>query len=125
VTVRANVDGENATSLSANSAMKARFADVSARWPGVSLMFGGEGQATERSIGELGSAFLLAVIAIYAILAAQFRSYAQPLLVMSVISFAYIGVIFGMWLLGYALTMYVIYAVIGLAGIVVTILGAD
>ncbi|MDD9801408.1 MAG: efflux RND transporter permease subunit [Deltaproteobacteria bacterium] len=119
VTVRANVDGENATSFSANSAMKARFADVSARWPGVSLMFGGEGQATERSIGELGSAFLLAVIAIYAILAAQFRSYAQPLLVMSVISFAYIGVIFGMWLLGYALTMYVIYAVIGLAGIVV------
>jgi HAE1 family hydrophobic/amphiphilic exporter-1 len=58
-------------------------------------------------------------MAIYGILAAQFRSYLQPFIVMSVIAFSFIGVVVGIWLLGYALSMYVIYALVGLAGIVV------
>ena len=33
--------------------------------------------------------------------------------------FSFIGVIFGMWIMGYALSMYVLYAIVGLAGIVV------
>ena len=38
---------------------------------------------------------------------------------MSVIAFSFIGVTVGIFLLGYALSMYVIYAMVGLAGIVV------
>jgi multidrug efflux pump subunit AcrB len=38
---------------------------------------------------------------------------------MSVIAFSFIGVTLGMWLLGYSLSMYVLYALVGLAGIVV------
>jgi HAE1 family hydrophobic/amphiphilic exporter-1 len=119
VIVYAKVDGEQATSVSVNSELAARFADASSRWPGVSLVFGGEYQETERSISELLGTLVFALIAIYAILAAQFRSYLQPFVVMSVIGFGYIGVVLGMFVLGYPLTMYVLYAVIGLAGIVV------
>jgi HAE1 family hydrophobic/amphiphilic exporter-1 len=69
-------------------------------------------------------AFGLAVIAIFGILATQFRSYTQPFIVMSVIAFSFIGVTLGMWTMntlvgGYALSMYVLYALVGLAGIVV------
>ena len=119
VVVYADVDNRMATSISANEALRARFADVPLRNPGMNLVFGGEFQATNRTFEDMGRAFIVALIAIYTILAAQFRSYLQPLVVMCVIMFAYIGVIFGMYLWGYALSMYVIYAMVGLAGIVV------
>jgi len=119
VIVYGEVDGIQSTSVSVNTEMASRFADIGARHPGVSLTFGGEFQETEQSLVELQSALAIALILIYAILAAQFRSYLQPLVVMSVIGFAYIGVVIGMFVLGYPLTMYVFYAMIGLAGIVV------
>jgi multidrug efflux pump subunit AcrB len=124
VVVYAQVDETQATSLSVNREMQKRFADVSDRYPGVNLIFGGEFQVTDETFGQMRRAFLVAVLAIYAILAAQFRSYAQPLVVMSVVAFAYIGVVVGMWLLnvtlgGYAMSMYVMYGLVGLAGIVV------
>jgi len=119
VTVYASVDGKTATSVSVNREMAARFADAEKRWPGVRLHFGGEFQVANESLREMGQAFLLAVLAIYAILAAQFRSALQPLVVMSVIGFAFIGVILGMWVFDYALSMSVLYAVVGLAGVVV------
>ncbi len=119
VVVYAEVDGVLATSASANGEMASRFSDASQRWPGVSLIFGGEAQETEESMAELLGTLFIALVAIYAILSAQFRSYLQPLVVMSVIGFAYIGVVIGMWVLDYPLTMYVFYAMVGLAGIVV------
>ena len=119
VVVYADVDNRMATSVSANEALSARFAYVPVQNPGVNLVFGGEFQATNRSFEDMGNAFIIALIAIYTILAAQFRSYLQPLVVMCVIVFAYIGVIIGMYVWGYALSMYVLYALVGLAGIVV------
>jgi HAE1 family hydrophobic/amphiphilic exporter-1 len=124
VVVYARVDGEQATSLSVNREMQARFADVGQRYPGVNLIFGGEFQVTDETFGDMRRALLVALLAIYAILAAQFRSYLQPLVVMSVVTFAFIGVVVGMWFLnatigGYAISMYVLYGLVGLAGIVV------
>jgi HAE1 family hydrophobic/amphiphilic exporter-1 len=119
VVVYADVDNEQATSTSANEAMRARFADVPQRFPGVTLVFGGEFQAADDAFADMRRAFGLAVMAIFGILAAQFRSYTQPLIVMSVIVFSFIGVTLGMWVMGYALSMHVLYAMVGLAGVVV------
>jgi len=119
VVVYADVDNQQATSVSVNESMRETFRDVPQRFPGTNLVFGGEFQATDDAFADMGRAFLLAVVAIYGILAAQFRSYAQPLIVMSVILFSFIGVVLGMFALGYALSMYVLYAIVGLAGIVV------
>jgi HAE1 family hydrophobic/amphiphilic exporter-1 len=119
VVVYADVDGEQATSISVNESMRARFRDVPERYAGVNLVFGGEFQATDDAFADMRRAFGLAVLAIFGILAAQFRSYTQPLIVMSVIVFSFIGVTLGMFLLGYSLSMYVLYALVGLAGIVV------
>jgi len=119
VVVYADVDDDQATSVSVNEELQARFRDVPMRYPGVNLVFGGEFQVTDETFEQMGQAFLLALMAIYGILAAQFRSYAQPLIVMSVIGFSFIGVVLGIFILGYSLSMYVLYAMVGLAGIVV------
>ena len=119
VVVYADVDNQQATSVSANEALKARFANISKDHPGVSIVYGGEFQATNEAFADMGRAFLVALLAIYSILAAQFRSYLQPLIVMSVIVFSFVGVILGMYLFDYGLSMYVLYGVVGLAGVVV------
>jgi HAE1 family hydrophobic/amphiphilic exporter-1 len=119
VVVYADVDNLQATSTSVNSDLAHQLADIPDRYPGVSLVFGGEFEDTNETMQQMGQAFLLAIFAIYAILAAQFRSYLQPLVVMCVIALAWIGVVLGMTLWGYVLSMYVIYAMVGLAGIVV------
>jgi HAE1 family hydrophobic/amphiphilic exporter-1 len=124
VVVYADVDNEAATSVSVNQHLQKTFAHIPESYPGVNLVFGGEFQATDDAFADMGRAFLLAVLAIYAILATQFRSYTQPFIVMSVIAFSFTGVTVGLFLLslvwsGYALSMYVLYAVVGLAGIVV------
>ena len=90
----------------------------------MNVVFGGEFQATDRAMADLAVAMLIAVFSIYGILAAQFRSYLQPLIVMSVIGLSFIGVSVGMWAMNelvgrYAISMYVFYALVGLAGIVV------
>jgi len=117
--VYADVDDVQATSISVNEEMRVRFSDVERRYPGVNLIFGGEFQETNRGMADVRNALFVALIAIYAVLAAQFRSYLQPLVVMSVVGFAYIGVVLGMWVLDYPFSMYVLYALVGLAGIVV------
>jgi len=124
VVVYAGVDGVQATSISANEHMARVFADVPERYPGVNVVFGGEFQATDEAMSDLMGALLIAVLCIYGILAAQFRSYAQPFIVMSVIAFSFIGVTLGMWAMNffvgnYPISMYVFYALLGLAGIVV------
>jgi len=124
VVVYADVDGVQATSVSANKAMARAFADVPERYPGVNVVFGGEFQATDRAMADLKLAMLIAVFSIYGILAAQFRSYLQPFIVMTVIALSFIGVAVGMWTMNalvgrYAISMYVFYAMVGLAGIVV------
>jgi multidrug efflux pump subunit AcrB len=119
VVVYADVDNQQATSISVNTSMRETFRDVPQRYPGTNLVFGGEFQATDDAFADMRRAFLLAIVAIYGILAAQFRSYTQPFIVMSVILFSFIGVTLGMFVLGYAMSMYVLYAIVGLAGIVV------
>ena len=119
VVVYADVDGQQATSVSVNEALKARFANLTQDQAGVSVVYGGEFQATNEAFADMGRAFLVALLAMYTILAAQFRSYLQPLIVMSVITFSFVGVILGMYFFDYALSMYVLYGVVGLAGVVV------
>ncbi len=60
-----------------------------------------------------------AVLLISGILAALFRSYIQPIVVATAIPFGLAGVILGTLLLGYQLSMYMMYATIGLTGVVV------
>jgi HAE1 family hydrophobic/amphiphilic exporter-1 len=88
-------------------------------FPGAALDFGGEFEDTRRSYTSLTYAFAIAVLLIYLILATQFRSYAQPLIVLSAVVFALTGVIFGKLLTQSLFTVNSFIAVVGVTGVVV------
>jgi HAE1 family hydrophobic/amphiphilic exporter-1 len=86
---------------------------------GATLTFGGEHEDTKRSFESLGYAAVLAVILIYLILATQFQSYLQPLIILSAVVFALIGVVFGKLITQSLFTVNSFIAAIGVAGVVV------
>ncbi|MES9928026.1 MAG: efflux RND transporter permease subunit, partial [Candidatus Thiodiazotropha sp. 6PDIVS] len=68
---------------------------------------------------SLAYAFIIAVLVMYVILATQFQSYLQPLIILSAIVFALIGVVFGKLITQSLFTVNSFIAVIGVAGVVV------
>jgi multidrug efflux pump subunit AcrB len=64
-------------------------------------------------------AFLFSLILIYALLAVPFKSFVQPLIVMSAIPFGIIGAVIGHMLLGYSLSLISMWGIVALNGVVV------
>jgi HAE1 family hydrophobic/amphiphilic exporter-1 len=119
VTVYADVDEDQATSVSVNQQLAARFADLELRYPEVEVTYGGEFQATAEAFADIRTVFPLALLLVYMILAAQFRSYLQPLVVVTAIPFGLMGVVAGVGIMGYTISFGLLYATIGLTGVVV------
>jgi multidrug efflux pump subunit AcrB len=70
-------------------------------------------------MASLGRGFLMALLAIYALLAVLFRSYLQPLIIMSAIPFGLLGAVLGHVLMGWDLTLLSMFGVVALTGVVV------
>ena len=87
--------------------------------PGLTHAFGGEQQQQIESFDSLGRSFVLALLAIYALLAIPFGSYTKPLIVMAVIPFGIIGAILGHLIMGLSLSITSMWGIIGLTGVVV------
>jgi multidrug efflux pump subunit AcrB len=89
-------------------------------WPkGYRYHTGGELESRERSFGGLRQAFLIALIAIFAVLVLQFRSYTQPLIVFSAIPFAVIGSFFALLITRNTFSFTAFIGLTGLIGIVI------
>jgi len=84
-----------------------------------SCEIGGTYEDMQTSFQDLSKAFIVAVILIYMIMAAQFESLAQPLIVMFTIPLSYIGVILGLGITGKTLSVPSFMGLIILMGIVV------
>ncbi len=83
------------------------------------LFWGGEMRLTLDVFRDLGSAFIVALMLIYLLLAAYYQSFMMPLIVMGGIPLTLIGVFPGHWLLHQPFTATSMIGVIALAGIVV------
>ena len=90
-----------------------------ADYPGLSYDMEGEAKERRESMGSMGRGFLLAMFAIYALLAIPFRSYSQPFLVMSAIPFGVVGAVVGHLIMGYDLNMLSLFGIVALSGVVV------
>jgi len=120
ITVTANIPkGGNLSSGRVQNLVKTHFADISDRYPGVVIAFGGEFEETQRAFSSLFIAFIIAVLGIYLVLTAQFNDYFQPMLILSAIAFAIIGVVYGMFITRSTFTIQSFIAVVGLAGVAV------
>ncbi|MEM8615678.1 MAG: efflux RND transporter permease subunit [Pseudomonadota bacterium] len=69
--------------------------------------------------GELFAFAGMALVAMYIVLAIAFRSYAQPLLLMTAIPFSLCGAILGHWITGTSMAMFSIFGVAAAAGVVI------
>ncbi|MFH2063729.1 MAG: efflux RND transporter permease subunit [Pseudomonadota bacterium] len=121
-TITITADIRDGSKLSAGRVMllTSRFFDtISSRYPGVTIHYGGEYESTSRAYTSLSFAFLIAVMAIYLILSSQFNDYFQPMIILSAIGFAFIGVVFGMFLTRSLFTIGSFMAVVGLSGVAV------
>ena len=56
---------------------------------------------------------------IFLLLASQFRSYAQPIIIMMAIPFGLIGAFVGHWVMGMQITILSLFGIVALSGIVV------
>jgi multidrug efflux pump subunit AcrB len=95
------------------------LSDFDARFPGYILEYGGSAEQQSETYNSIYIALAIAVLLIFTILATQFGSYVQPLIVMATIPLALIGVIFGLIITGLPFSVMTLIAVVALAGIVV------
>lgn len=93
--------------------------NFSKRFPGYTMEFGGTAEEQAKSYGSLYLAFGIAILLVFAILATQFKSYIQPLIVMTTIPFAFIGVIFGLLVTRLPFSINTLVAIVALVGVVV------
>lgn len=90
------------------------------RWPiGYDYFVGGEMESQEESFGGMGNAVIIAVIAIFAVLVLQFRSFTQPLIIYAAIPLATIGSILALLFTGNTFSFTAFIGITSLAGIVV------
>jgi multidrug efflux pump subunit AcrB len=75
--------------------------------------------ATRESIDNLKIGYLLAMMGIFLLLASQFRSYIQPVIIMMAIPFGLIGAVFGHLVMGMEFTIVSLFGIVALSGIVV------
>lgn len=120
VTVQGEVDSAVANANEIVADTRARFLpDLAARYPGVVVDFEGqakEGATTGRSVLRN---FVIGLIGIYMLLALQFRSYLEPVVVMVAIPLALIGAVFGHLVQGLEMSMPSMVGMAALAGVVV------
>ncbi len=119
VTVKASVDEAVANVKDVTESVGAALADLGRRHPGVSVSFEGRQKETRESLSSLRWGFPAALLMIYAILAAVFRSYVQPLLVMTAIPFGLAGAVIGHAVWGLPIGLLSMIGAVALTGIVV------
>lgn len=119
ITVAADIDASKITSIEANKLIRQNFESFPEKYPGYDLKFGGEEKSTKESVASLARAMVIAVIGIFVILVALFKSFAKPLLVMYSIPFGFIGTIIGFALHDKSLGFLAVIGIIGLAGVIV------
>jgi len=126
VSVSADVDEDigNAGEINAEL-MRKILPELMREYPGLQYRFAGEQRERDESLGSLKRNFVIAMLAIYALLAVQFRSYTQPLIVMSAIPFGIVGAVWGHVLMGavmmtkFNLSILSLFGIVALSGVVV------
>ncbi|WP_291917741.1 efflux RND transporter permease subunit [Limnohabitans sp.] len=115
VAINANVFGRSAGEVSADIR---QAMDSLSLPPGYRYSFGGSTKNMAESFGYALSALAMAVIFIYMILASQFKSFLQPLALMTALPLTLIGVVLALMAFRSTLSMFSVIGVIMLMGLV-------
>ena len=115
VAINANVYNRSAGEVTTD--IKAALDSVSFP-PGYRYQFGGSAKNMAESFGYAISALVLAIVFIYMILASQFKSFFQPLALMTSLPLTLIGVVLALLMFRSTLSMFSVIGVVMLMGLV-------
>ncbi len=120
VTVTADVDEAVANAREVIAKLKREFEPQLAEvFPAARIRWEGQQQQTQESLSSLWVGFSIALLVMYVLLVLQFRSYFQPVLILVIIPFGVIGAIFGHALMGLPMTLFSMFGLVALTGVVV------
>ena len=120
VTVQANVDARQSSAQSiVNDISSQWLTEFEQRHPRVTVGFEGQVARSAETGGSIVRGLLMGLLGVFVILSFQFRSYAEPLIVMLAIPLAFVGALWGHVLLGWYISMPSMIGAASLAGIVV------
>ena len=89
------------------------------RFPSVKTELGGDIKEQQEQNSEQLMFFAAGLIMVYILLAVPLKSYAQPLIVMSVIPFSFTGAVWGHYWLGLDMSLFSTFGLIAAAGVVI------
>ncbi|MEE2825763.1 MAG: efflux RND transporter permease subunit [Planctomycetota bacterium] len=124
ITITADVDSTQGNAAQINLALQQEvlpeiLADYREKGAILSVNWEGEQAQTIESMVSLFAGFFVALLCMYVLLTLEFRSYIQPLIILAIIPFGWLGAILGHALLGLQLTLFSFFGLIALTGVVV------
>ncbi|MGI9221573.1 MAG: efflux RND transporter permease subunit [Woeseiaceae bacterium] len=119
IKVQADLTETSPNTIAAVDFIKAEWAKVNSLHPTIDIDFSGPFEDIEESLDAMGILFLFGIGLIYLILATQFRSYFQPMLIIVSVPMAFTGVSFGLFVTQQPLSLFTLYGIVALTGIAV------
>lgn len=117
ITLESDIDKSVINTVEANRLIQEEWERIKGDFPSIDLDFTGELDDIQESLDAIWMLSLLGVGLIYIILGTQFRSYWQPLMVLTSLPLAITGVVLGLLITNNPLSLYTLYGVVALMGI--------
>ncbi len=105
--------------VTANKMMIQGWEKHQEEFPSIDLDFTGQLDDIKESITSLAQLMMFGVGIMYLILGTQFKSYFQPLIILTTVPLAFTGVILGLLVTQNPLSLYTLYGIVALTGIAV------
>ena len=119
INVTADCEPSSLSSQISADLMAGPAEELKAKHQGLSFIVGGMEQERQESMTTLLYGFILAFIATFGVLAIVFRSYIQPLIILTAIPFGIIGAVLGHMIMGFNLSLMSFMGMVALSGIVI------
>lgn len=124
ITISASVDSEKANAREIIMEMKSKFepeliAKYQKKGASIAVNWEGEQAQNEESVQSMFIGFGIALLCMFVLLTLQFRSYIQPLIILAIIPFGWLGAILGHAIMQIDLTLFSFFGLIALTGVVV------
>ena len=120
ITVSADINEQEGNANNIVATLRKDFMpELKRELPGVDVLWEGQQERKDESLNSLFIGLAMALLAIFVLLAVEFKSYTQPMLILMIIPFGMIGAIVGHWIQGRPLGLFSVLGIVGLSGIVI------
>lgn len=120
ITITANVDEGVANAFEITQDFRKTFmVDLQEQFPRLRILWDGQQKQTQESMDSMIYGFVAVLFAMFLMLTIEFKSYVQPLLILAIIPFGAVGAVAGHLVQGLPFTLFSIYGLVALSGVVV------